>query len=295
MKGESGVRSEEVTGRTALVTGASSGFGLRTVEMLAGKDWTVYAGVRDVERFGEWLRGTAGMESTAAAGRIRPVRLDVTDEDDIRESIGRIECEAGRLDALVNNAGYAAGGFVEEMPLSVWREQFETNVFGVVAVTREALPLMRRSPGGRIVLIGSISGRIGFPGLAPYAASKHALEGLAESLRLELAGFGISVSILEPGPYRTAIWRKSLDRLPPVAPDSPYAALYAKLKPLIERSEAGGGDAGQVADTIYRALTDRKPKLRYLPGAGEKRTLAAKHLLPWSFIERSVLRALGIK
>ncbi|TJY42438.1 SDR family oxidoreductase [Cohnella pontilimi] len=278
--------------KVALVTGASSGFGMRTALMLGGKGWTVYAGFRDLSRSGEL------MQEAAAAGleaRIRPIRMDVTDEEQIREAVRVVAEEAGRLDALVNNAGFAAGGFVEDIPLSVWREQFETNLFGVVAVTRECLPLMRQTGGGRIVMVGSVSGRIGFPGMAPYAASKHALEGLAESLRLELAGFGLWVSVIEPGSYKTSIWRKSLDSLPPVKPDSPYAALYAKLLPIIQRTAAGGGDPDQVAAAIFRALSDAKPKLRYLPGSGEKRMLAAKHILPWNMIENATLKVLGTK
>lgn len=280
------------TSKVALITGASSGFGLRTALLLGGKGWTVYAGFRDLSRGGELMReaAEAGVDT-----RIRPIRLDVTNEEQICKAVRLVDNEAGRLDALVNNAGYAAGGFVEEIPLSVWREQFETNLFGVVAVTRESLPLLRKTGGARIVLVGSVSGRIGFPGMAPYAASKHALEGLAESLRLELAGLGVWVSIIEPGPYKTSIWRKGLDSLPPSPPDSPYAALYAKLKPMMERSEAGGGHPDQVAKTIYRALSDRRPRLRYLPGSGEKRMIAAKNFLPWGLIEKATLKVLGFK
>jgi NAD(P)-dependent dehydrogenase (short-subunit alcohol dehydrogenase family) len=280
------------TSKVALITGASSGFGLRTALLLGGKGWTVYAGFRDLSRSGELMReaAEAGVDT-----RIRPILLDVTNEEQIRKAVRLVDDEAGRLDALVNNAGYAAGGFVEEIPLSVWREQFETNLFGVVAVTRESLPLLRKTGGARIVLVGSVSGRIGFPGMAPYAASKHALEGLAESLRLELAGLGVWVSIIEPGPYKTSIWRKGLDSLPLSPPDSPYAALYAKLKPMMERSEAGGGNPDQVAKTIYRALSDRRPRLRYLPGSGEKRMIAAKNFLPWGLIEKATLKMLGLK
>ncbi|MBW5445606.1 SDR family oxidoreductase [Cohnella sp. CFH 77786] len=278
--------------RTALLTGASSGFGLRTALLLARQGWTVYAGFRDPAAGGEL---TAEAERAGARSRIRPIRLDVTAENEVREAVRTVEGEAGRLDALVNNAGFAAGGFVEELPLSAWRGQFETNLFGVVSVTREALPLLRRSGGGRIVLVSSVSGRIGFPSLGPYCASKHALEGLGESLRLEVAAFGTAVSIVEPGPYRTPIWRKSFAGDTPPAPDSPYAALHAKIKPMLERSAARGGDPERVAEAIYRALTDKKPKLRYFPGWGERWTVGAKTFLPWSWIERAALRALGVK
>lgn len=275
-----------------MVTGASSGFGLRTAVMLAKRGWIVYAGLRDPSAVGE-LRKEA--EESGADGRLRIVRLDVTDEGQIVEVARRVETEGGRLDALVNNAGYAAGGFVEELPIRVWREQFETNLFGAVAVTRAMLPQMRRTPNSRIVLVGSVSGRIGFPGMAPYCASKHALEGFGEALRLELAGFGMGVSIVEPGPYRTPIWRKSMAALQAPAPDSPYAALFRNMQPMLEKSASGGGDPERVAAAICRALEDKRPKLRYLPGSGERMTIAAKQLLPWSWIEKAALRMLGVK
>jgi NAD(P)-dependent dehydrogenase (short-subunit alcohol dehydrogenase family) len=278
--------------RTALVTGASSGFGFGTALLLARQGWTVYAGFRNPAASGE-LMGEA--ERAGIASRIRPIRLDVTAEVDIMEAIRIIEQETGRLDALFNNAGYAAGGFVEELPLSVWKEQFETNLFGVVAVTREALHLLRESGGGRIVLVSSISGRIGFPSLGPYCASKHALEGFGESLRLELAAFGTKVSIVEPGPYRTPIWRKSLASVTPPGPDSPYAAMFAKIRPMLEHSAANGGDPERVAEVIVRALTDKRPKMRYLPGWGERWTVGAKTYLPWSLVERAAQRMLGVK
>jgi NAD(P)-dependent dehydrogenase (short-subunit alcohol dehydrogenase family) len=273
---------------TVLVTGASSGFGKLAALALARRGWTVYAGVRNPEAAEKEF-------ALQERDRIRIVRLDVTQEEAVREALSTIRRETGRLDAVVNNAGYAAGGFVEELPLSAWREQFETNVFGVVSVTREALPLLRSSGRGRIVLVGSVSGRIGYPGLAPYCASKHALEGLGESLRLELAMFGISVSLIEPGAYRTPIWRKGLDGLRPPSADSPYAGLWSKLLPMMENTAAGGGDPEIVADTIVRALTDRRPKMRYLPGKGEKLMLGAKKLLPWSLVERAALSAIGVR
>jgi NAD(P)-dependent dehydrogenase (short-subunit alcohol dehydrogenase family) len=278
--------------RIVLLTGASSGFGLHTALLLAKQGWKVYAGFRDPGMSGELL-GEA--EAHGVREQIRPIRLDVTDEGEVREAFRTVESECGRLDALINNAGYAVGGFAEEIPLALWREQFETNVFGVVSVTREALPLMRRTGGGRIVLVSSVSGRIGFPGLGPYAASKHALEGLGESLRLELAIFGIAVSLVEPGAYQTPIWRKSLAQLPGPAPGSPYAPLYERLKPLLDRSAAGGGHPDRVAETIHSVLSARRPKLRYVPGWNERWTIGLKTLLPWSWLEKAALRMLGVK
>ncbi len=282
----------EQSGRTALVTGAGSGFGLLTAVLLAEKGWTVYAGLRDASR-DEALMAEAKQRGVEKLIRLIP--LDVTDEQQIARAIGTIERESGRLDALVNNAGFAVGGFVEELPLDRWREQFETNVFGVVAVTRAALPLMRARRSGRIVIVSSVSGRIGFPALAPYVASKHAIEGFGESLRLETAGFGIRVSLIEPGPYRTPIWGKSISALDEPPSDSAYRELYARLKPMLDHSASGGGDPRVVANTIWRAIGDAKPKLRYKPTRSERMTLAAKHWLPWGVIERMALKAMGVK
>jgi NAD(P)-dependent dehydrogenase (short-subunit alcohol dehydrogenase family) len=278
--------------KVALVTGASSGFGLLTSILLAQKGWVVYAGVRDLARAEELMRAAreGGLDQ-----RVKPVILDVTNQEQIQEAVNRIMKQSGRIDALVNNAGYAAGGFVEEVPLATWRDQFETNFFGVIAVTQAVLPAMRQQQSGRIVFVSSVSGRIGFPALSPYVASKHALEGLGESLRLELAGFGIQVSIIEPGPYRTPIWRKSMEATAVPQPGSPYFELYKRIEPMLKQSATGGGDPNQVAQTIYRALTDPKPKLRYLPGSGEKKMMAAKSYLPSSWIERAALRMIGVK
>ncbi|MCC3374816.1 SDR family oxidoreductase [Cohnella sp. REN36] len=276
--------------RVALVTGASSGFGLLATVRLAERGWIVYAGLRDP------ARGSALLEAASRAGvseRVRPIALDVTREEQARAAADTIEAEAGAIDALVANAGFAAGGFVEEVPLAKWREQFETNLFGVVATTQAVLPRMRRQGGGRIVLVSSVSGKMGFPSMGPYVASKHALEGLGESLRLELAPYGIAVSLILPGPYRTAIWGKGLSGGATPGPDSPYASYYAKLLPQIERSGAQGGDPDVVARTIVRALTDARPKLRYLPTGGERLTLAAKRWLPWRWIEAAVLKAVA--
>ncbi len=290
-RGETGgvPRKEGSEARVALVTGTSSGFGLLTAIRLARQGWTVYAGMRDPGRGGELL---SRAQAAGVASRIRPVRLDVTREDEVRAAVRTAVAESGRIDALVNNAGFAAGGFFEEVPLARWWEQFETNVFGVVAVTQAVLPVMRAQGGGRIVLVSSVSGRIGFPSLSPYVASKHALEGIGESLRLELAPFNIAVSLVEPGAYRTPIWRKGLQEAAVPAADSPYAPLYRKLQPMLERSASQGGDPEAVAAVIVRALTDRRPRLRYVPGPKERAMLAMKRFAPWRWIEGPVRRLL---
>jgi len=285
------VKPLKINGKVALITGASSGFGLLAALRLAKRGWIVFAGYRNEAAASSMQR----QANEAGVGiQVRPIKLDVTREEDVVQAIGQIQHEAGRLDALVNNAGIAVGGFLEELPLSEWRRQFDTNLFGVIAVTRAALPMLRSSKG-RIVMIGSVSGHIGFPALGPYCASKHALSGLAESLRLELASVGVAVSIVEPGPYRTAIWRKGMADITPPAADSPYAKLLDRLLPMFEQSAKRGGDPQRVAAAIARALRARRPKLRYMPTMSERMTLAAKRFLPWSWMERASLRILGVK
>ncbi len=278
--------------KVALVTGAGSGFGMLTALLLAEKGWVVYAGLRDSSR-SEGLMKEATVRGVA--NQVTPLQLDVTDSGQIAQAVVTIRQRQGRLDALVNNAGFAAGGFIEEVPIERWREQFETNVFGLVAMTQAVLPMMREQRSGRIVLISSVSGRVGFPALAPYVASKHAVEGFGESLRLELAGFGIGVSLIEAGPYRTAIWRKSIDTLQEPSAESAYHGYYARLKPIFEHTAASGGDPVRVAESIWRAISDGRPKLRYQPTSSEKRTLRAKQWLPWGVIERMALKAMGVK
>lgn len=193
--------------RAVVVTGASTGIGEATALRFDRRGWQVFAGVRsqtDAERL------------TAQAGsRLRTVMLDVTDEqmvgaaaDTIRSAVGR-----GGLAGVVNNAGVALGGPVEYLPLEEWRRQLEVNVLGQIAVTKAMMPMIRQGRG-RIVFIGSISGRVAAPMMGPYSASKFALEAIAETLRHELRPWGIRVVLIEPGAVKTAIWDKAVGRSP---------------------------------------------------------------------------------
>jgi NAD(P)-dependent dehydrogenase (short-subunit alcohol dehydrogenase family) len=195
---------------TAIVTGASSGIGQACAVRLARAGWRVLAGVR---REGDAPEGT------------EELLLDVTDAEQIRDAAERVD----ELNGLVNNAGIALGSPLELVPVDQLRHQLEVNLVGQVAVTQALLPALRRAKG-RIVFMGSIAGRSALPFLAPYAASKHALEAVADSLRLELKPFGIPVSIVEPGSIRTAIWGRSAARADELAAtmDSEVAELYAE-------------------------------------------------------------------
>ncbi|RUS47393.1 SDR family oxidoreductase [Cohnella sp. AR92] len=283
-------RETEGKDRTALVTGASSGFGLLIALELARRGFLVSAGMRDLARGGELMAAArqAGIEP-----RIVPVRLDVTDASSIEAAADDIPARyGGRLDVLVNNAGMAVGGFIEEVPMEAWRAQFETNFFGLVAVTRAFLPIMRRQGGGRIIQIGSVSGLMGFPGFGPYSSSKFAVEGFSESLRHEAAKYGVQVALVEPGSFRTPIWSKGLAGMH-AEPESPYREELDALLAYTKRTAANAPDPQAVADLVGRLAERRKlTRLRYPVGRGAGMLRLGSALLPWRWIEAAVGRAL---
>jgi NAD(P)-dependent dehydrogenase (short-subunit alcohol dehydrogenase family) len=246
--------------KTVLVTGSSSGFGRATAERFASRGWRVFASMRDPAR-GEPLRQRAA----AKGWRLETPALDVTRDDSVEAAVGQILGETGgRLDVLVNNAGYYAFGPLEETTPDELRAQLETNVVGVHRVTRAVLPSMRARRDGAVVTIGSISGRVALPVVGPYHASKWALEGMIEAWRLELAAFGIRVTLVEPGSFATGLYVN--ERLAAgFTPDSPYAPLvdvYRRQLQALHRAE----DLTPVVDTIERAATARHPRLRWPVG-----------------------------
>jgi NAD(P)-dependent dehydrogenase (short-subunit alcohol dehydrogenase family) len=256
---------------TALITGTSTGIGEACVALLAAKGWTVYAGVRR-EPDGERL-------AAKYAGDVRPVILDVTNDAHLARAVDELTSAVGDagLQGLVNNAGVGVGGPAEYLEVEAWRTVFEANFFGVVALTRTAMPLLRRGRG-RVVHIGSIGGRVATPGLAPYAASKHALEALAEASRLELslAGSPVRVSLVEPGAVATAIWDKgdaSVDELEArfergEGPE--YEWLLDEARGFVAEGRRTGIPASRVAEAVEHALTAPRPKARYLVGVDAK-------------------------
>jgi NAD(P)-dependent dehydrogenase (short-subunit alcohol dehydrogenase family) len=242
--------------KSVVVTGASSGIGRASALRLARAGWRVYGGVRTAVDANE-LRELG----------IAPVELDVTDAAQIATVAAAVGPE---LDGVVDNAGIAIAAPLELVPLDELRHQLEVNVVGQVAVLQALLPALRRARG-RVVLMGSIGGRSALPFLGPYAASKHALEGLADSLRVELSPFGIAVSIVEPGSIATPIWRKGADRAQELSAgfEPARAALYA---PAVARfrevalSRGLGVEPDVVAKAVEHALTASRPKARYLVG-----------------------------
>ena len=271
---------------TFLVTGASSGIGEASALRLDRLGHRVYAGVRS-SKDGERLQAVASPQ-------LRPVMADVTDPDQIGATMAIIDDEVGPagLDGLVNNAGVAIGGPVEFVPLSEWRSQFEVNVFGQVTVTQAALPLLRRARG-RVVFVGSISGRVSTPLGGPYGASKHAIEAIGQSLREELRPWRIRVSVVAPGVVRTPIWGKGLvaadEAIAALPPEGTrlYGASRDRRRYQVRKSESTAATTPEsVAEAIEHALVSRGPQHHYLPGADAKLVAAAVWLLPGRAVAR---------
>ncbi|WP_083270696.1 SDR family oxidoreductase [Bacillus marinisedimentorum] len=274
--------------KTALVTGASSGFGLLSAEELAAKGYHVLAAMRNPDKA---KQAEQHFKQSGLSDQIKILMLDVTDNDSIKNMEEEL-LKLRRLDVLVNNAGFAMGGFAEELDLSEYEEQFSVNVFGMMAVTNTVLPLMRENRSGKIINIGSISGRAGFPGLSAYVASKFAVEGYSESLRLELKPFSIDVVIVEPGSYRTNIWKSGRKMGSRTGTIADYHNQMQQMEAYLKEAEGGYGDPREVAELIAMVAEKRNPAFRYPVGKGIRAFLAAKERLPWKIWEKLVLKHL---
>lgn len=273
--------------KSAVVTGSSSGFGLLCTIELALKGFTVIATMRDVKK-AQPLLELAKEKNLVELIQIHS--LDVTSTESINDLKNMLTTYPS-IDVLVNNAGIALGGFSEELSIEEYRRQFETNFFGVIAVTQAVLPFMRTRGQGRIINMSSISGRMGFPGLSAYVSSKHALEGYSESLRLELKPFGIDVSLIEPGSYQTNIWT-SVDEME-IKSDSPYLSYMESMLKEINNGKEEHGNPIEVAKLVAKIASQQKsPDLRYPIGKSVKKNLFLKSLLPWGFIETVILKKL---
>ncbi|MCZ7457355.1 oxidoreductase [Streptomyces sp. WMMC940] len=268
----------------ALITGASSGIGEAAALELHTRGFTVYGAARRVER----------MSALAERG-IRTIAMDVTDEDSLRAGVDRIVADTGRVDVLVNNAGYGSYGPVEDVALDEARRQFEVNVFGAARLTQLVLPLMRSQRSGRIINITSMGGKIHTPLGAWYHGTKFALEGFSDSLRMEVRPFGIDVVIVEPGAIRTEWSGIAADQLRKVSGDSAYAAQIASMAGALE-SESNARRSSSpsvVARAIGRAATSRRPRTRYAVGMGAKPLILTRRVLPDRAYDALVSRAMG--
>ena len=253
----------------ALVTGSSSGIGLETSLALARDGYRTYASMRDTGK---------GVELLDAAKRedlpIQVIRLDVDDAGSVSDAIKKITAESGRLDVLVNNAGYGQFGCTEDVSVNDFRRQFETNFFSIVGIIQEVAPIMRGQGSGTIVNISSVVGRLGLPGSPAYISTKFALEGLSECLRYELGQFGIRTTIIEPGVIKTNFFDSM--RIPESNKDAKYEEMtkniLAGLKMMVEM----GTPPAQVAEVVIRAIHDKEILPRYTAGADAAMFLEAK-------------------
>lgn len=270
----------------ALITGASSGFGLLTSVALAREGYHVLASMRNLDKSGK-LKAAA--YEADVSDHIQIIELDVTDSSAAETVITDMIHRYGRIDLLVNNAGYAAGGFTEELSIEQWRQQFEVNFFGLVTVTKAVLPSMRERRSGKIINISSISGQIGFPSMGPYASSKFAVEGFSESLRLEMLRYGIHVVLVEPGSYQTDIWSKGLESVKS-NPNSPYSKEMGSILKHIKHVANAAPPPDEVVQQIVQAAKSPAPKLRYPIGKGVKLGIFLKQILPWKWWERIVTK-----
>ena len=258
--------------RTVLITGCSTGIGRATAVHLAARGHRVYATARRPESI-------ADLESEGC----KTLTLDVTDDASMRAAVRTVEDAEGAVDALVNNAGYSIQGPFEEAAMDDVRKQFETNVFGAVALTQMVLPKMREQRWGRIVNVSSMGGRITLPGGAFYHATKHALEAISDVARFELKPFGIAVVLIEPGIIRTQFGDTAVASVEEA--DGPYASFNASLKKLLDSAYSGplakaGVGPERVAKTIGKAIESRRPKTRYVVPAATMGILFARRVLP---------------
>jgi NAD(P)-dependent dehydrogenase (short-subunit alcohol dehydrogenase family) len=274
--------------RSVLITGASTGIGAAAARHLDALGWQVFAGVRRAEDGQRLQQGTSE--------RLRPVMLDVTDPHQVQAAIASIESDLhGRgLDGLVNNAGASWVGPLEVVPLDHWRRQFEVNVVGQVAVTKEALPLLRKATG-RVVFISSLSGRVAEAYMGPYASSKFAIEGLAMSLRKEISPWGVRVAVIEPGVIDTPMWHKEpeFDTLESELPQDTLDLYRPYIEPVagvVAKQLAAAAPLSAATDAIVHALTAPHPKHRYLVGPDAKVLGGLYRVLP----DRVFARAEGV-
>ena len=277
--------------QSVLVTGCSSGFGLLAAVTLARNGFRVFASMRDLEK-----RAPLEAALSAAGARAELLTLDVTNAASIAAAVAAVVARAGRIDALVNNAGFGIGGFVEDMTLEEYRRQFDTNFFGTVAVTKAVLPQLRRQGAGRICMVSSIAGRAANPVISAYAASKFALEGFSEALAFEARLFGVDIVLIEPGTFKTEIFAGNRQLAAAARdPASPYFALSraveAKVDAIVARH---GGEPQKVADAILKALTVRRPRLRYLVGTDAKLAAGLHRFGGLELYAAAVRRVLGI-
>jgi NAD(P)-dependent dehydrogenase (short-subunit alcohol dehydrogenase family) len=257
--------------KVAIVTGSSSGIGLESALLLARNGYNTYATMRSPEK------DTSIKTAVQKEGLpIRAVQLDVTDDSSVKNAVDHIISEAGRIDVLVNNAGYGLGGAFEDLSMEEIKSQYETNLFGLIRVTQAVLPTMRKQRSGRILNLSSGAGIFGYPGGSAYVSTKFAVEGLSESIAYELEPFGIKVILIEPGFIRTNFANVMVVAKKAQDPASPYSELMQKIMASASELAKNPSDAELVANVILDAASNPNPRLRYLAGKDVESWAAGK-------------------
>jgi NAD(P)-dependent dehydrogenase (short-subunit alcohol dehydrogenase family) len=257
--------------KVALVTGCSSGIGFETALALAREDYFTYATMRNTGK-AQNIQEIAKKENL----KLEVIELDVDKEESIKSAVKKIQDQKGRIDVLVNNAGYGLFGCVEDVTMEELKAQFETNVFGVIRLIQEISPIMRKQGSGIIVNVSSVAGRIGFPGTPAYISSKFALEGLSECMRYEMSPFGIKTIIIEPGVIKTNFF--SSMKVAKGKPDSPYKEITEKVLNGVKMMAEMGTPPSEVAKTIIKAIQTEEPLPRYVVGSDATMFLEAKKM-----------------
>ena len=269
--------------RIALVTGASSGIGQAAAKRFAQQGYTVYAAARSMDKL-----------EAFAAESIRPIALDVTDDNAMQACVQQVLAEEGQIDVLVNNAGYGSFGAVEDVPMEEARRQVEVNLFGLARMTQLVLPAMREARRGKIINVASMAGRVWIPFGAWYHATKFAVEGFSASMRMELKPFNIDVVIIEPGTIRTPWSDIAANHLRKSSQNGAYTAAAehsaASLEAIYRSPFATEPDT--IAKCIVKAATKKHPRTRYLLGYGAKPLVFLHALLGDKLYDRLIRRIL---
>jgi len=286
--------SSQPAARTVLITGATDGLGRAAALLLAGRGYHVFAAGRSREK-------RADLEAAAREKKLplEAIELDVCDDKSVQAAVGHVLAKAGAIDVLINNAGVGYMGSLEDLQIDDWRRQFETNVFGVVRVTQAVLPSMRERKRGRILMMSSVAGLVTVPAQGAYSASKHALEGLTNALRLEMFPFGIDVILIEPGYIATGMQHAAAELTSAYMEKfrtGPYATLYTQFWASSKNARAKSTTTPEdCARVILHAMETPRPKARY--GVTPLATIVkwGKRLLSDGAVDALIRRRLGIK
>jgi len=270
--------------RSVVITGAGSGIGAATVVRLDRDGWRVFAGVHDPQDLEILDRQTSD--------RVTVVLLDVTNAASVKDFAGQVDAQLGNdgLHALVDNAGKGVAGPLETLPIESLREQFEVNVVGQVAVTQQFLPMLRRTDGARVVLVGSVGGLVAVGFAGAYHASKYALEAIGDAWRQELAPDGVQVVIVEPGPLSTPIWSKAAKSLDALPDNDRYRERVDALRGRLERMGKESSGPGQAVELIVHALSAARPHTRYAGGVAASVVPKVRRLVPDRLFDRIAQR-----